>query len=106
MHLDSVSELFSWASEATKNCALSDLDRHRSRLKGALMPPATIEQSRLDHLIGRMTSRTCIIIGILLNNTMNHAVTLDDSSMDEEVSSQTAHSPTCTWGTSADVTNI
>ncbi|KAH6962155.1 hypothetical protein BKA56DRAFT_598405 [Ilyonectria sp. MPI-CAGE-AT-0026] len=79
MHLDSVGELFDRASEAIKNCALSDLAYHRSKMKRL-----TSGGSDLEDVIHKMTLRTCVVIDILLSNSMDHAVCFNSSSVQDD----------------------
>lgn len=73
MHLDSVDELIGWASEAITNCAAADFNM-RNQIRAR---PVSVNHNQ-DNLIIKMTSRTCMVIGILLNSTMRRLITLND----------------------------
>ncbi|KAK2779634.1 hypothetical protein CKAH01_02982 [Colletotrichum kahawae] len=79
MHLDSVRDLFDCASESVKNCALSDLSYQRSRRKAPLT-----QQHGIDDVVQKMVTRTCLVIDIIISNTMEHSLCLENSSVDED----------------------
>lgn len=77
MHLDSVGELFQRASEAIRNCALSKKANRVSKTAG--------QGSDMEEIIHKMTLRTCVVIDILLSNSMDHKVCFDNDDMQDEV---------------------
>ncbi|KAF4886545.1 Positive regulator of purine utilization [Colletotrichum fructicola] len=79
MHLDSVRDLFDCASESVKNCALSDLSYQRSRRKA----PST-QQHGIDDVVQKMVTRTCLVIDIIISNTMEHSLCSENSLMDDD----------------------
>ncbi|CAH0056949.1 unnamed protein product [Clonostachys solani] len=76
MHLDSVGELFQRASEAIRNCALSKKANRVSKTAG--------RGSDMEEIIHKMTLRTCVVIDILLSNSMDHKVCFDNDDMQDE----------------------
>ncbi|VUC38191.1 unnamed protein product [Clonostachys rosea] len=76
MHLDSVGELFQRASEAIRNCSLSKKANRASKTTG--------RGSDMEEIIHKMTLRTCVVIDILLSNSMNHKVCFDNDDVQDE----------------------
>lgn len=79
MHIDSAADLFTRATEVVNNCALSSLSYHRSRRSS---PPR--KDHGVEDIIRKMTTRSCVVIDILISNTMDHSVCLDDSSVEDD----------------------
>lgn len=79
MHLGTVPDLFTHAARAIDNQSLSAMVHHQSKDQ-----MQTAMQHGLTDIIRKMALRTCIVIDILISNTMDHNVRFEDTSIEGE----------------------